>query len=213
MRRPHISVLALALLIAVGLVGTLTPADARSKRTCALKNSKTYQKNKSARLFTRKELQDAHPLQSGTYYTALYGCHLRTKKRVFLASRDGYTDGWLVKLQGRFVAVNHTATGPEVLGSPRSGFVRLWDLKRPKRLHNIKDVEATDVDIGPGGQLVFIGRPLAQLGGQEQPLSVRVVDGKGNRTLATGNIAPKSLTVKGLTASWTQDGAPRSAQL
>ena len=202
MRRSHISALALVLLIAVGLVGTLTAADARSKRTCALKKSKTYKKNKSVRLFARGETRD------GLFVRALYGCHRRTKKRVFLATRGGYNpDNYWAKLRGRFVAVNYTETGTKDPTEPtqHSGFLRVWDLKRPKRLKTINNVEATDIELGPKGQLFWIGRPLVD-GDKPQPLSVYA----GKRALATGNIAPKSLVLGSkLTVRWTQDGVRR----
>ena len=207
MRRGRMSVAAaLAALIAVGLFDALGPADARTKRTCALKNSKTHQKNKEARVFTRKETsRDKLEVRSW------YGCHLKTKKRIRIGETEGYdSPAILVRLQGRFVAVWQ---GSEDRGGMRYGGIIQWDLKAAKRLRTAKNTDAEDIEIGPQGQLVFIGRPLAQQGEAEQLLSVRVVDGRGDRTLATGSISPKSLSIKGTTISWTQDGAPRSAPL
>ena len=206
MRRPHISVVALALLIAVGLVGSLSAADARTKRTCSLKNSKTYTKNKEARVFTRNETN-----RDGLEVKSWYGCHARTKKRIRIGETGGYdTPAILVRLRGRFVAVWQGSTGR---GGERFGKIVQFDLKAAKRVRTVRDTDADDIEIGPGGQLVFIGRPLAQDGAPQQPLSVRVVDGKGARTLATGNISPKSLRVQGKTITWIQDGAPKVDQL
>jgi hypothetical protein len=205
MRLAHISVVAV-LLMAVGLVGSISAADARSKRTCSLKKSKTYKKNKEARVFARRETS-----RDGLLVKSWYGCHRKTKKRIRIGETEGYdTPAILVKLQGRFVAVWQ---GSEDRGGMRYADIVQWDLKAAKRLRTLKNTDAEDIEIGPAGQLVFIGRPLAQKDEQEQPLSVRVVDGKGDRTLATGNIAPKSLVIKGTTISWTQDRAPRTAQL
>jgi hypothetical protein len=201
---PRPPVLALVLLIAACLLGTLTSADARSKPACALKKSKTYKQNKSVRLFARGETRD------GLFVRALYGCHRRTNKRVFLATKGGYNpDDYWAKLRGRFVAVNYTETDTKDPEEPahHSGFLRVWDLKRPKRVTAIRDVEATDIELGPKGQLFWIGRPLVD-GDKTQPLSVYA----GKRALATGNIAPKSLVLGARsTVYWTQDGARRCA--
>ena len=141
---------------------------------------------------------------------ALYGCHRRTKRPVRLATTGGYDpDAVSVKLQGRFVAVNYTSSDRE---DQRSGFLRLWDLKRPKRLFSVPDTAASDIEIGPKGQLVWIGTPLTGRAHRTAD-SVLVADRKGRRTLATGNIAPKSLVIRGSTVRWTQDGAAKSAQL
>jgi hypothetical protein len=205
MTRKIIPMVAAALLVLVGLVGTLGVADARSKRTCALKKSKTYKKNKEARVFTRKETSDTLLVKGW------YGCHGKTKKRIRIGETEGYdSPAILVRLQGRFVAVWQ---GSEDRGGTRSAGIVQWDLKAAKRLRTVRNADATDIEIGPRGQLVFIGRPLAQQEGNAQPLSVRVVDRTGDRTLATGNIARKSLRIKGTTISWTQDGAPKTAQL
>ena len=206
MRRLQISAIALALLIPVGLVGSTGTADARTKRTCSLKKSKIYKRNAEARVFTRRETsRDRLEVKSW------YGCHGRTKRRIRIGETEGYdTPAILVRLQGRFVAVWQ---GSEGRGGERYGKIVQWDLRAAKRLRSVKETDATDIEIGPQGQLVYIGRPLAQEGAPEQPLNVIVVDGRGTRTIATGNIGPKSLTVKGTAISWTQDGAPRSAQL
>jgi len=109
-------------------------------------------------------------------------------------------------LRGRFVAVNYTETASRSEPSHSYGFLRLWDLKRSKRRTSIKDVEATDIEIGPQGQLFWIGRPLVDGDQPRPPLSVY----SGNRVLATGNIEPKSLVLGAqLTVSWTQDGVRR----
>ena len=201
LRRLGLRLIAVVLLAALGLAGSLAAADARSKRTCKLKNSKTYRSNSQVRLFTRKETRET------LLVTALYGCHRKTKKRVFLATRGGYnSDGFRVKLRGRFVAANFTETDSRSQPSRSSGFLREWDLGRPKRLENIKDVAATDIEMGPQGQLFWIGRPLVDGGQPEPPLSVRA----GKDILATGNIEPKSLVLGAqLTVSWTQDGVRR----
>ena len=202
MRRFGIPLLALTLLFAVGLVGTVSVADgARKKRTCKLKGSKTSKKNREVRLFRRRETVDTIEV------VRHYGCHVRTKKRVVLADTGGYDGGGIrVKLRGRFVAVNYTA---QDRADDRYGFLRVWDLRRPKRLISVKDVEASDIEIGRRGQLAYIGNALANIGEADPPLSVRV----GRRTLATGNIAPTSLKIRGSTVYWTQDGAERSAPL
>lgn len=206
MRRLSFCLTALLLLIAVALTGALGSADARSKRrTCHLKHSKTYKRNKEARLFTRNE---THDTLDGT---RLYGCHLKTKKRIVLADTGYYDpDAVLVKLRGRFVAVNYTASDRE---DQRYGYLRLWDLRRAKRLANVKDEDASDVEIGPKGQLVWIGKHMTNLGQPEPPPSVHVLDRNGDHVLATGNIAEKSLTIRGTTVYWTQDGSQKSAQL
>ena len=201
----RIALVALALTVAVGLVGMLATAEGkRAKRTCSLKKSKTLQKNRSARVYTRTEVRDT--LEG----KALYGCHLRTKKRVFLAITGQYDpDKARLKLRGRYVAVNYTSTDR---ANETFGWLRLWDLKRPKRLRNVSDVEATDIEIGPRGALAWIGRPWVNTETQP-PLSVRIVDRGGDRTVATGAIERKSLTIRGSTVHWRQDGVARSAEL
>ncbi len=204
MTRKIVAVGTAALLILVG-VGSLATADARSKRTCTLKNSKSFKKNKEALLFTRQETHQTIGEKR------LYGCHRRTRKRVVLADTGGYDpDAILVKLRARFVAVNYTSTDRADMGY---GILRLWDLRRPKRLQRVLDVDATDIEIGPKGQLVWIGRPPTDLGEEPQPLSVRDVYGKRKRTLATGNISPRSLRISDTIIAWTQDGARRTAPL
>ena len=205
MTRKIIPVVAAALLVLVGVVGTVGVADARSKRTCALKKSKIYKKNKEARVFTRRETSDSLLVKGW------YGCHVKTKKRIRIGETEGYdSPAILVRLQGRFVAVWQ---GSQDRGGERSAGIEQWDLRAAKRLRTVSNARATDIEIGPRGQLVFIGRPVAQHDEQEQPLSVRVVDRRGDRTLATGNISRKSLVIKGTTVSWTQDGAEKTAQL
>ena len=201
----RIALAALALIVAVGMAGMLATAEGkRAKRTCSLKNSKTVQKNRSARLFRRTEVRDT--LEG----KALYGCHLRTKKRVFLAITGQYDpDRARAKLRGRYVAVNYVSTD---LANETFGWLRLWDLKRPKRRRNIPDVEATDIEIGPRGALAWIGRPWTNAQ-PEPPLSVRIADRGGERTVATGAIEARSLRIRGSTVHWRQDGAARSREL
>ena len=155
-------------------------------------------------MFTRTETRDT--LEG----KALYGCHLRTKKRVFLAITGQYDpDRAYAKLRGRYAAVNYTSTDR---ANETYGWLRLWDLKRPKRLRNISDVRAFDIEIGPKGALAWIGRPWTTAQ-PEPPLSVRIVDRGGDRTVATGAIEQRSLTIRGSTVRWRQDGAARSAEL
>ena len=194
------------LLIAAGLLVPAGVADAQSKRPCKLRGAKTYKKNKQARLVTRKETRNT--LEG----RALYGCHARTKKRIFLAIRGQYDpDAWLIKLRGRYAAVNYTAMDRS---DDRYGFLRLWDLRRARRVISVRNVEASDIEIGPKGQLVFIGNALANQGEADPPLSVRVfARGSRRKTLATGNISLRSLKIRGRTIFWTQDGTVRSAPL
>ena len=201
MRRLALPALAAVALLAVGLIGVVGTADARAKRTCKLKGAKTFKKNREVRLLRRAETHDTIDVKRH------YGCHVRTRKRVVLADTGGYDGGGIsVKLRGRFVAVNYRA---QDRADNRFGFLRLWDLRRPKRLISIKDVEATDIEIGRKGELAWIGNPLANIGEADPPVSVRV----GRRVLATGNIVPTSLKIRGSTVYWTQDGSERSAPL
>ena len=197
--------LAALLLFAVGLAGTAGVADGRSTPTCKLRGSKTFLKNRSALVIRRIETRD------GLRGMAYYGCHRRTKKRVFVGITGQYDpDDVFVKLRGRFVAVNYTSADR---ADTAYGVLRLWDLRRPKRLQRVRDVDATDIEIGRRGQLVWIGNRPTDLGEEEPPLSVRDVYGKRRRTLATGNISPTSLRIRGSVIYWTQDGSERSAPL
>jgi hypothetical protein len=191
----------------------LSPAAAdaakrKPKPTCYPKKAKTVKVNEVARVYRRRETISG---TGGLTGSVLYGCDLKTKRKIRLATSDYYApDAVSVVLLGRYVAANYTSSDPAGVAS---GYLRVWDLRARKRLHSVTDVGADDMAIGSKGTLAWIGAALVDEGETAPPPSVHLVDAKGDRTVATGGVVRGSLAVAGRTAYWTQSGAPFSATL
>jgi hypothetical protein len=191
----------------------LSPAAAdaakrKPKPTCYPKKARTVKVNEVARIYRRRETISG---TGGLTGNVLYGCDLKTKRKIRLATTDLYApDAVTVVLLGRYVAANYTSSDPAGVAS---GYLRVWDLRAHKRLHSVADVDAGEMAIGSRGSLAWIGAALANEGETAPPPSVHLVDAKGDRTVATGGVVRGSLAVAGRTVYWTQSGAPFSATL
>jgi hypothetical protein len=191
----------------------LSPAAAdaakrKPKPTCYPKKAKTVKVNEVARVYRRRETISG---TGGLTGSVLYGCDLKTKRKIRLATSDYYApDAVSVVLLGRYVAANYTSSDPAGVSS---GYLRVWDLRSRKRLHSVADVGADEMAIGSKGTLAWIGGKLVDSGDPEPAPSVHLLDAKGDRAVATGGVVRGSLAVAGTTVYWTQNRAPFSATL
>ncbi len=188
------------------LVPGAAEAAKKPKPTCYPKGAKTVRVNEVSRVFKRRQ-----SVGGGLIGTVVYGCDLKTKRRIRLATADYYApDSYRVTLEGRYVALNYTTSDPADVAS---GYLRVWSLRGHKRLHSLTDVDAAAMRIGSRGSLAWIGAPLADAGEPVLAPSVHLLDSKGDRAVSSGAVDPSSLAVAGTTVYWTQAGSPFAAKL
>jgi hypothetical protein len=198
------ALLATALVAALAIAG---PAEAKHSKPCARKGSHTVAATKLVRVY---ELPNS---EGGD---TLVGCLRSNDRRRVLA--EGYDDGYVtsgvydhVRVAGRFVAWQFTATDISCKADcppgydPTSVHLSARDLRRKARA-------AVDGELASDG-----GRLVLTAGGAiawSETDSIEAFDGKGRRTLDSGDIPPRSLKLRdGNLAEWTKAGAEQSARL
>src|SRR6476661_10029699 len=122
------------------LVPGAAEAAKKAKPTCYPKGAKTVRVNEVSRVFKRREA-----VGGGLTGTVVYGCDLKTKRRIRLATTDFYApDSYRLALEGRYVALNYTTSDPADVAS---GYLRVWSLRAHRRLHSVADVGAAAMRI------------------------------------------------------------------
>jgi hypothetical protein len=188
-------------------------AAAAKRRSCEVPRSKTYLANEAVRVFTTRERVDTS--LGPAVDTSLRAC-LRRHRRPFTIARStavdtaGFAEFGNVVLAGRHVAL--TARSCDRHGQFCAGGVRVWDVRTRRLVRSSEGTWASDLELHPNGSVAWITAPLT-LTGPATEATVRVHDGAGERTLATGAVAADSLALAGSTLYWTEDGVARSTAL
>lgn len=188
------------------------PATAASPRTCRQAGSDTIDKNGYARVY---EIPGGTELQEAD----LYGCLWSQNRPTKLAESfdDDYVLGYGyfdVRLARRFVAWAHyfydiscKADCPPGYDSTDDGLV-VYSLSRRKVYRATEGVVIRgSLRLTRSGAVAWAERT------DDGETAVRALDADGRRTLDSGDIAPGSLSLKGLVLRWTKAGERRSATL
>jgi hypothetical protein len=188
-------------------------AAAAKRPTCEVPRSKTYLANQTVRVFTTRHRTDT-ALGQGTD-VVLRACLRRHGRPFALAANiavdtDGSGNYANVRLAGRYVAL--TTRSCDRHGMMCAGGVRVWDVGTRRVVRSTDGTWASDLELHPNGSVAWITAPLAQSVPATET-AVRVSDGAGERTLATGAIASDSLALAGSRLYWTEAGVPRAAAL
>src|SRR3954470_11440362 len=195
------TLLATTLIAALAIAG---PAEAKDRKPCARKGSHTVTATSHVRVYE---------VANSDGGDTLVGCLRSNDKRRVLAK--GYDDGYVtsgvydhVRVAGRFVAWQFTQTDVSCKADcppgydPTSVHLSVRDLRRKGRV-------IVQGEIASGGRLVLTaGGALAW----SEAGAIEAFDGRGRRTLDSGDIPPDSLKLRdGNLAKWTKAGAEQSA--
>jgi hypothetical protein len=204
----------LACALAIGVVAAPAGTAAAKAKTC-----KSASKARGAHVLARDHTAVVFSLRGHDYPR---GCVLRSK-RVF--ALRVCCEAMRFRLGGRYAAYiyNGSAVGDE------TAKIGVYDLATGKTLPITKlapnsEGAGNEVESGGGidpflvtstGALVWLQTAFANEVRPAGTPELRVIDGpqRTERILDTGAIDPKSITLTGMTLSWTKDGAPQSTQL
>jgi hypothetical protein len=191
------------------LAGVAEAAGAAERRppTCERAGSKTVLKNRAARVFEVKGAQ-----------TRLYGCLKSVGKRIKLT--ETYDDDLYestsygdVRLAGRFVAWQEVFSDVSCKAACPPGYdatretIEVYDLKRRQRRYVSGAVLTHVLLLTDGGSAAWAQRA------SDGQVEVRVLRGRKSSVIDKGNIAARSLLLRGDTLVWVKDGAQRSTPL
>ena len=160
-----------------------------------------------------------------------YGCRFTTGRRTVLFHYQ-FEHGRLLRIAGRYIAytapslpypedpdvepaavIAYDLGHPKVRLSWRSCHADPWSgsLPAPPNCATKGADPVTALVIAPNGALVWIARPARA--GEDYEV-IATAPGQGTRLLDHGPaIGPRSLTRHGFTATWTNHGEPRTANL
>jgi hypothetical protein len=188
-------------------------AVAAKRPTCEVPRSKTYLANQAVRVFTTRHR--AETSLGPAVDVVLRACLRRHRQPFGLARRSavdtaGFEDFANVTLSGRHVAF--TVRSCDRHGMFCAGGIRVWDVRARRLVRSSNGTWASDLELHPNGSVAWITAPLT-LTAPATEAAVRVNDRAGERTLATGAIAPYSLALGGSMLYWTEEGVPRASAL
>jgi hypothetical protein len=189
-----------------------SPAAAKKKPSCSVKQSKTVKKNRFVRVYTVAGRPGSDETER------LYACLRSTGRKTKLDTQ--YDDEYVtlqhynaVKLNGRHVAWQHRSEDFSCKADCPPGYnpvsidLRVANVRTRKK-------RVVEGDLGQGTALVVTRTGAIAWIQPGTPVSVRASDADGTRVLYAGDdIDGSSLSLSGNTVAWIAGGQTRSAVL
>jgi hypothetical protein len=164
--------------------------------------------------------------QTKAFYGCVYGGRPYWLGLVYDDTREGGPFAYRIVLNGAMIALESAEFGYAAGSEAFRLYVLVVDLRTRRIVHKVPtgSPPTRSVSVGTGyvssmvvkrdGAVAWIAENFKEAQRTEAPFyQVHAVDKNGERLLASGDIASRSLALAGNTIYWTQEGEPKSATL